>query len=46
MQTETLKQRLIRLSEKILEVKAVKIVIGEKKKPIDRPDVIIFHIDI
>ena len=46
MQTETLKQRLIRLSEKILEVKAVKVVIGANKKPIDKPDVIIFHIDI
>jgi hypothetical protein len=46
MQTETVKQRLIRLSEQILEVKAVKIVIGKNKKPIDRPDIIIFHVDI
>lgn len=42
----TLKQRLLALSEKVLEVKTVKIVIGAEKRPIDKQDEIIFHIDI
>ncbi len=46
MQTESIRQRLVRLSEKILEVKKVQIVVGKDKKPIDRDDVIIFHVDI
>lgn len=32
--------------EKILEVKAIKILIGKNKKPIDKENEIIFHIDI
>jgi hypothetical protein len=46
MQSLSLKQRLINLSDKILEIKVVKLVIGKEKKPIDKPDEIIFHIDI
>lgn len=45
MRTETVRQRLERLSAKILEVKKVQIVIGNDKKPKDKDDVIIFHID-
>ncbi len=46
MQPETTKQMIYRLATEILEVKKVQIVIGKEKKPIDKPDVIIFHIDI
>ena len=46
MREETLKQRLLRIYKEILETKTVKIVIGKHKKPIDKPDEIIFHIDI
>jgi hypothetical protein len=43
---ESIKNRLKKLTDKILEVKKVQIAIGKDKKPIDKPGVIIFHIDI
>jgi hypothetical protein len=43
---ESIKQRLQKLADKILEVKKVQIAVGKDKKPIDKPGVIIFHIDI
>lgn len=42
----TPKQRVLKIAEEVLEVKKVQIVIGADKKPIDKDDVIIFHIDI
>lgn len=32
--------------ERILEVKAIKVLVGKQYKPIDKEDEIIFHIDI
>lgn len=46
MQMETVKQRIIRLTQEILEVRVVKIVVGKHRKPVDREDTIIFHVDI
>jgi len=38
--------RLKKICEQVLEVKTIKIVIGRHKRPIDKEDEIIFHIDI
>ena len=46
MRSETVRQRLARLSEEIFDVRVVKVAVGKDKKPIDKPDEIIFHIDI
>lgn len=46
MREETLIKRLLRIYKEILDIKVVKIVVGKHKKPIDKPDEIIFHIDI
>lgn len=45
MKQETVKQKLDKLTEQVLEVKKIKVAIGANKKPIDEKDVIIFHID-
>lgn len=44
--TKTPKQMLLELAGKILEVKSVLVLVGKEKKPVDRNDAIIFHIDI
>ena len=46
MQAQTLQARLAKLAEKILEMKVIKIAIGRNKRPIDKQNEIIFHIDI
>lgn len=46
MQKKTLKQMWHEIAEKILEVKIIKICIGKEKRPIDKENEIIFHIDI
>ena len=46
MRSETVRQRIARLSEEIFDVRVVKVAVGKEKKPIDKPDEIIFHIDI
>jgi hypothetical protein len=40
-----MKQKLEELCEKVLEVKKIQVAIGAHKKPKDKEDVIIFHID-
>jgi len=34
------------LTQRILETKTIKVAIGREKRPIDKEDEIIFHIDI
>lgn len=46
MQILSLRQRIVELSKRISEIKTVQIVIGSDKKPIDKMDMIIFHVDI
>lgn len=46
IQFKTVKQMLKELTQKILETKSIKVCIGKDKKPIDKEEDIIFHIDI
>lgn len=46
IQTKTLKAQVLELAEKIIETKEVLVLVGKNKKPVDRDDAIIFHIDI
>ena len=43
---QTIQQLLKQAVEQVLEIKKVKVLVGKHKKPIDKPDEIIFHIDI
>lgn len=43
---KTINQQLKELAEKVLETKSIKVCVGKEKKPIDKDDEIIFHIDI
>lgn len=46
LETKSVKQLAAELAQKLLEIKKVLVLIGKNKKPVDKDDAIIFHIDI
>ena len=41
-----LKKLIENLKAQLVEYKVIKVLVGKNKKPVDKPDEIIFHIDI